>query len=38
VKVAELQVVEKQVETLVEEFALELGRAERRYWGKQYIE
>jgi SRSO17 transposase len=37
VKLAELQAVEKQLETFVEEFAPELGRAERRYWGKQYV-
>ena len=36
-KLAELQAVEKQLETFVEDFALELGRAERRYWGKQYV-
>lgn len=36
-KLAELQAVEKQLDRFVEEFALELGRAERRYWGKQYV-
>ena len=34
---AELQDVEKQLGTFVEEFAPELGRAERRYWGKRYV-
>jgi SRSO17 transposase len=37
VKVAELRAVEKQLGVFVEEFAAELGRAERRYWGKQYV-
>jgi SRSO17 transposase len=37
VKVAELQAVEKQLSTFVEEFAPELGRAERRHWGKRYV-
>jgi SRSO17 transposase len=37
VKVTELRAVEKQLGAFVEEFALELGRAERRHWGKQYI-
>ena len=31
-KVAELQIVEKQLSAFVEEFASELGRAERRHW------
>jgi SRSO17 transposase len=37
VKVTELRAVEKQLGAFVEEFAPELGRAERRHWGKQYI-
>jgi SRSO17 transposase len=37
VKLAELQAVEKQLGAFVEEFAPELGRAERRYWGKRYV-
>ena len=36
-KLAELQAVEKQLDAFVEEFAPELGRAERRYWGKRYV-
>jgi SRSO17 transposase len=37
VKLTELRAVEKQLGAFVEEFALELGRAERRHWGKQYM-
>jgi SRSO17 transposase len=37
VKVAELKKGEQELGAFVEEFALELGRAERRHWGKQYI-
>ncbi|MBM4254472.1 MAG: transposase [Deltaproteobacteria bacterium] len=37
VKLAELRAVEKQLGAFVEEFAPELGRAERRHWGKQYL-
>jgi SRSO17 transposase len=37
VKLAELRAVEKQLSAFVEEFASELGRAERRHWGKQYV-
>ena len=36
-KLAALQAVEKQLGAFVEEFAPELGRAERRYWGKRYV-
>jgi len=36
-KVAELRGVEKQLGAFVEEVAAELGRAERRHWGKQYV-
>jgi SRSO17 transposase len=37
VKLAELRAVEKQLGAFVEEFATELGRAERRHRGKQYM-
>ena len=37
VKLAELQAVEKQLGAFVDEFATELGRAERRNWGKRYV-
>ena len=36
-KVAELKKIEKELGTFVEEFAPELGRAERRHWGKLYL-
>ena len=36
-QVAELKKVEKELGTFVEEFAPELGRAERRYWCKLYL-
>ena len=36
-KVAELQAVEKQLGAFVDEFAAELGRVERRTWGKRYV-
>ena len=36
-KLTELRAVEKQLGAFVEEFAPELGRAERRHWGKQYV-
>lgn len=36
-KVTELRAVEKQLSAFVEEFASELGRAERRHWGKRYL-
>ena len=36
-KLTELRAVEKQLGAFVEEFAAELGRAERRHWGKQYV-
>src|SRR5262245_2141492 len=37
VQVAELKKVEKELGGFVEEFASELGRAERRYWCKLYL-
>jgi SRSO17 transposase len=37
VKLADLKAVEKHLGTFVEEFAPELGRAERRYWCKLYL-
>jgi SRSO17 transposase len=37
VKLAELRAIEKQLGAFVEEFAGELGRAERRTWGKRYV-
>ncbi len=36
-KVADLKAIEKHVGAFVEEFAPELGRAERRYWCKLYL-
>ena len=36
-KVAELKKLEKALGAFVEEFASELGRAERRYWCKLYL-
>lgn len=36
-KLTELRAVEKQLSAVVEEFASELGRTERRHWGKQYV-
>jgi SRSO17 transposase len=37
VKVSELKAVEKQLGAFVEDFAPELGRAERRHWCKLYL-
>lgn len=36
-KLTELRTVEKQLGAFVDEFAAELGRAERRTWGKRYV-